>query len=160
MLELVETCDADFDWMAGGPSSRSGLALPPGGVDTPEGVAVVRTIHAANNEAGTPGAWMMVAGGEVVGLCGAVRPPRDRGEIEIGYGVAPQRRRRGHAGEAVGLLLAMARADPSLTAVTAVTTEENAPSQAVLRRHGFAEVGREVRDEDGPVILWRLSIAR
>ena len=158
MTHLIETLDADFDWMLGGPPSREGLTLPPGGVDAPETLDIVRDIHAAARDAGRPGAWMMVADGEIVGLCGAARGALRPGESEIGYGVAPARRRRGHASRAVAAMILMARADPALRALTAVTAEDNHPSQAVLTRHGFVEAGRETRADDGPVILWRLDL--
>ncbi len=159
MTELLAIRDADFDWMLGGASTRPGLSLPPGGVDSPETLATVRAIHAAAEAEGRLGVWMMVAGDQVVGLCGAVRPGGGAAEVEIGYGVAPACRRRGHAVRAVATLIAIARSQPGVSAITAVTDEDNAPSQAVLARNGFVESGREVRDDDGPVILFRLDLS-
>lgn len=159
MTELVEIRDADFSWFLGGATTRPGLSQPPGGVDTPETLAIVRTIHAALGGDGQPGSWMMVEEGEVVGLCGYVRPLGDGGMVEIGYGVAAARRRLGHAGRAVAAMVAMARNDGGLRAVTAVTAEDNLPSHGVLIQNGFVQTGREDRDEDGPVILWRLDLA-
>lgn len=158
MTALVEIRDADFPWLLGGATTRPGLNLPPGGVDTPETLAIVRAIHAALGGDGQPGSWMMVQDGEVVGLCGYVRPSGDGATVEIGYGVAAARRRLGHAGRAVAAMVAMARNDGGLRAVTAVTAEHNLPSQGVLILNGFVETGREHRDEDGPVILWRLNL--
>ena len=158
MTCLVEALDADFVWMLGGEASRPGLRLPPGGVDEPETLMTVRSIRDALGGDGQPGSWMMVADGEVVGLCGLVRPPSNLAEVEIGYGVAPARRRLGHAGRAVAAMIAAARTDSLTRAVTAVTAVDNIRSQAVLLRHGFTEVDREDRDEDGPVILWRLEL--
>jgi len=160
LTRLVEARDADFLWMLGGPPSRPRLRLPPGGVDDRETLIVVRSIHDALGGDGHPGSWLMVSDGEVVGLCGYARSPSGRGEVEIGYSVAPARRRLGHAGRAVARLLAVAAEDSGVRSVTAVTAEDNLPSQAVLVRHGFLEDGREVRDEDGPVILWRLRLDR
>ena len=158
MTELIETRDEDFDWMLGGPPSRLGLVLPPGGVDDPETLAMVRAIHAAACAAGRPGAWMMVDGGEIVGLCGAVRPRGEAGEMEIGYGVAPEHRGQGHATRAVAAMVAIAGGDPALRTVTAVTAVGNIASQRVLSRNGFVEWGREVREEDGAVLLWKLPV--
>jgi RimJ/RimL family protein N-acetyltransferase len=159
MTELLAVRDADFDWMLGGAPTRPGLSLPPGGVDSPETLAVVRAIHAAAEASGRPGSWMMIADGEVVGLCGAARPRGGTAEMEIGYGVAPARRRRGHASRAVAALIAIARTEPDISAVTAVTARDNVASHAVLARNGFAVSGRETRDDDGPVVLWRLDLA-
>jgi RimJ/RimL family protein N-acetyltransferase len=152
-VRLIACRDADFDWMAGGPASRTDLRLPVGGVDSVETLLVVRAIHEAMGEDAPPSTWMMVSEGEVVGLCGLVRPP---GEAcaEIGYSVAPAHRRRGHATTAVGLLCDMAIA-AGVSGVTAATAVDNHASQSALARNGFVEVGREDRDDEGPVILWR-----
>jgi len=160
LTHLIEARDADFVWMLGGAPSRPELRLPPGGVDDRETVIVVRSIHDALGGDGHPGSWLMVSDGEIVGLCGFARSPSASGEVEIGYSVAPARRRLGHAGRAVGALLAIAERDAAAHWVTAVTAQDNLPSQAVLIRHGFLEDGREVRDEEGPVILWRLRLGR
>lgn len=127
-ITLVDIHDADFLWMLGGEPSRFDPRQPPGGVNGHETVVVVRTIHDALGGDGHPGSRMLVADGEVVGLCGYVRPAEHPGSVEIGFGVAP------------------------------VTAGDNLPSQAVLALNGFVETGREVRDEDGPVILWRLHL--
>jgi RimJ/RimL family protein N-acetyltransferase len=156
-MRLLACRDADFLWMMGlgAAPKRRRLRLPPGGVDDPAALAVVRAIQEAVGGDDRPGTWMMVAGGEVVGLCGYGRPPSGGREVEIGYSVAPDRRRRGHASRAVAKLARIILADPAAEAVTAVTSRDNWPSQAVLARNGFKEVGRETREEDGPVILWR-----
>jgi RimJ/RimL family protein N-acetyltransferase len=156
---LIEARDADFSWMLGGAPSRKGLRLPPGGVDSREAVTIVRSLHDAQGGDGSGASWLMVWDDEVVGLCGRVRLPGDTGEVEIGYSVSPDHRRRGHAGRAVAELVAMARRDASARAVTAVTAADNTPSHGVLRLNGFVETAREVREDDGPVILWRLDLS-
>jgi GNAT superfamily N-acetyltransferase len=153
----LETCrDADFPWMLGEGPGRVGARLPPGGVDLPEVLAVVRGIHSAAGGDAAPSTWMIICDDEVVGLCGRSRPVAG-GDAEIGYSVTPTRRRRGHATKAVALLSRALLADPAIGGVTAVTAVDNAPSHRVLERNGFVEVGREIRDDDGPVILWRLG---
>jgi RimJ/RimL family protein N-acetyltransferase len=158
VTQLVETRDEDFAWMLGGPASRADLVLPPGGVEAAETLAMVRHIHAVARGAGRGGAWMMTQDGEVVGLCGAAGPSDEAQEMEIGYSVAPRRRRRGHATRAVAAMIALARSDGALSALTAVTAQDNRPSQTVLTANGFVETGRETREDDGPVILWRLEL--
>ncbi len=158
MTDLIATQDSDFLWMLGEGDGPPGLRLPPGGVDTPQSLQIVRAIHAAARAAGRVGAWMMISDDEVVGLCGAARAQGRGSEMEIGYGVAAGRRRLGHATRAIGAMIALARAEPELTCLTAVTATDNLPSQAVLGRHGFSEVAREHRDEDGDVVIWRLAL--
>jgi RimJ/RimL family protein N-acetyltransferase len=157
MVRLIQVTDGDFAWLAGEGAGRRGLRLPPGGVDTEESLEVIRDIHAALVWAGARGTWMMVAGGEVVGLCGYRGPPAD-GEVEIGYGVAPERRCLGHATAAVAAMLALAAQDPALAVMRAVTAVDNAPSRRVLERNGFSRVGEDLDPHDGPVVRWRRSL--
>lgn len=77
------------------------------------------------------------ARGLVVGGIGFFGPPRESGEVEVGYGIVPSRQDRGYATEALQAMLAMAWADPRVTAVVAGTDPGNAPSQRVLEKAGF-----------------------
>jgi RimJ/RimL family protein N-acetyltransferase len=156
-VRLILLTDADFSWLKGETAPPAGLRLPPGGVDSEETLEVIRDINAALVWAGTPATWMMVADGEVVGLCGYRAPPAG-GEVEIGYGVALARRRRGHATAAVAAILAAAGADPSLHTARAVTAAGNQPSQRALMRNGFEPGEPEIDPHDGEVIRWRRPI--
>ncbi len=152
---LVEVTAADLDWMASGePAPGRALRLPPGGVDDPVVLRIVRgiveTLHAQNCR----GAWMMVSDGEVVGLCSYRRPPAG-GEVEIGYGVAASRRKRGHATRAVAAMLAAAQADPAVRVVVAETAVDNPASQRALERNRFERTGTRADPEDGEVLGWR-----
>lgn len=154
MTELVAVEDADFAWMLGEAPGRAGLAAPPGGVDDPAVLAIVRRMTAALLKAHDRGSWMMVEAGEVVGLCSYRRAPDAAGEVEIGYGVAVARRNLGHATRAVAAMVEAARADPKVRALTASTAVANLASQKALERNGFARIGRDMDPEDGELILW------
>ncbi len=138
MTALIEATDADFAWMLDDAPGRPDLALPPGGVDDAGTLAFLRGLRGRLNAAGVSGSWMIVADGEVVGLCGYLRPPAD-GKVEIGYGVAEAHRRRGHATAAVAAMVAAA-------------------SQKALEANGFAQVGRRTDPDDGEVMAWRLTL--
>jgi RimJ/RimL family protein N-acetyltransferase len=158
MTELVEVTSADFDWMLRvEPHRHRGLTLPPGGVDDAVVLGIVRTIVEGLHAKDCRGAWMMVSGGEVVGLCSYVRPPVD-GHAEIGYGVAESRRGRGHAKRAVAAMLAAARAQ-GLRVVTAETAVTNVASPRALEHNGFERTGTRVHPEDGQVFTWRKVLA-
>jgi RimJ/RimL family protein N-acetyltransferase len=103
-----------------------------------------------------PASWLIVEGNQVVGLCSIVRPPEE-GEIAIGYGIVPSRQGRGIAERAVGEIVAWARADARVRAITAETAVANIASQRVLIRNGFIQVGERVDDEDGPLLRWRCA---
>jgi len=106
-----------------------------------------------------PAAWMIVEDGEVVGLLSPTQPlnAEDR-SLHIGYGVAPTRWGRGVATRAVADLVAWAREDARVDALTADTAVDNPASQTVLARNGFQILGEREDSEDGPLIMWRLEV--
>jgi RimJ/RimL family protein N-acetyltransferase len=159
MIVLIPSVDSDFDWMLGLQPSIRALTLPPGGVDDPGTLAVVRRMNTALLRTHDRGAWMVVQSAEVVGLCGYLRAPA-AGEVEIGFGIAASRRNRGYAAAAVAAMVIAAGDDPLVNIIVARTAVGNIASQRVLARNWFVQAGSEVDDEDGPVLLWRRSPAR
>ncbi len=86
------------------------------------------------------GVWLVQGrDGELVGDVGFKGPPIDDGAVELAYYVCPGHRGRGYAREAVGALVAEARA-AGVRAVRAEVHSENAASAAVLVRLGFIRV--------------------
>ena len=151
---LLEITDDDFAWMLGErPAPAARLALPEDGIDAPEILRIVRGMTRRLHAAGCRGSWMMVCGNEVVGLCSYKQPPKD-GVVEIGYGVAPAHRRRGHATRAVAAVLDYARGDRAVGCVTASTAVANVASQRALERNGFAQTGTGHDSEDGDLVFW------
>ncbi len=154
--KLVPIGDDTFAWMlAGTAEAQQGLALPPGGVHEAAILEQLRRMAARLRAKGYAGMWAVVAGGEIVGLCSYNDAPQANGDVEIGYGVAESRRRRGHASAAVALLLEEASRDPRIRAVVAATGLDNVASQRVLERNAFVRVGRRTDSQDGELILWR-----
>jgi [ribosomal protein S5]-alanine N-acetyltransferase len=78
--------------------------------------------------------------GLVVGSLGLFWPPSD-GAVELGYGVAPSRRGRGYAPEAVRALTAHAYTAPEVKAVFAHVEPSNPASVRVLEKAGFTPAG-------------------
>ena len=70
----------------------------------------------------SPASWLIIEDNECVGVCSVKGPPQD-GVIDIGYGIAPSRRRRGAAGRAVGEIVSWARSSPDVSAIIAETTQ-------------------------------------
>jgi RimJ/RimL family protein N-acetyltransferase len=158
VTSLVEVDDADFDWMLGKAAGRDPrLTLPVGGVDDPATLAHVRGIARGLREGGCRATWMIVSDGEVVGLCGYKEPPKG-GLVEIGYGIAESRRRRGHATRAVAALLREAERDVGVRLVTAETNLTNIASARVLEKNGFEQTGRRIDPDDGESILWGRAV--
>lgn len=81
--------------------------------------------------------WLVTADGLVVGDCGVHGEPDERGEVEIGFGLAAPYRGRGYGTE---LVLALSRwlLDQSEVArVCARAALDNWPSRRALERTGF-----------------------
>ncbi len=93
--------------------------------------------------------------GQVVGSGGFKSAPTKR-RVEIGYGVAPACRGRGHATSGVQLLVAEAFSSGLVDEVCAETSLSNAASQRLLEKVGFSIEGVG-QDEDGPVKLWAMK---
>ncbi len=136
--------------------AKSGLTVPPDGVDDAVVLGIVRDLTSRAAARGTRATWAIVAMDEIVGLCSYVREAIDR-EVEIGYGIAASRRGRGFATAAVAALIPIARAD-GFVALVAQTAVANPASARVLEKNGFIETGGRVDPEDGELVLWRLSL--
>lgn len=149
---LIEATDLDFEELISGRAPLE-LQLPAGGVERVEVLTMLRELANNIRPAFNPTSWMMVEGREVVGLCSLVKHPANDG-IDIGYGVAVNRRRRGFASAAVGALLQWARDDRRVKTLRAETSVKNLPSQRVLERNGFERIGERMDDEDGELICW------
>jgi RimJ/RimL family protein N-acetyltransferase len=149
---LIEATDAHFAWMLGEASAPDGLVLPPGGIDEPWVYGWLRRNLRA---LGPATSWLLVDDREVVGLCSFKSAPDEEGFAEIGYGVAPERRRLGHATRGVALLVEAASRQPHVRGLTAGTALSNAPSQRVLECNRFAQAGRGSDPDEGEMILWR-----
>jgi predicted acetyltransferase len=158
---LIETDDADFEWMIGGVHvSKRGLMLPPGGIDANDVLSHIRaSAQSLHKQQGHTDNWMIVVDHEVVGLCGYKYPPSADGEVDIGYNVAASRRRRGHATGAVTAILAKSRADLRVTRIVAETAVDNHASQRVLVKNGFHNIGSTIDPTDGEILLrWSTSV--
>ncbi|HEY2883621.1 MAG TPA: GNAT family protein [Rhizomicrobium sp.] len=158
-VTLVAALDMHFAWMLGEMAAPTeGLRLPPDGVDSPDMLRILRAMNTRLRDAGCVGSWLIVAGNEVVGLCGYKLPPLPDGKVEIGYGVAKGRRGNGYASRAVRAMLEEARRDSSFSTLTAATAIANIVSQRVLERNSFVRTGTTYDPDDGELIWWRRDL--
>lgn len=102
---------------------------------------------AADHRAGWP-TWGIEADGRLVGTV-RLRPASWRDGPEVGYGLAPEARGRGHATAAVAAVLAWCRSE-GRPLPWARCARENDASARVLRRAGFRAAG-----EAGAWTHWR-----
>jgi RimJ/RimL family protein N-acetyltransferase len=154
-VRLLPVTEAVFDWMLGRGDTPDELQLPEGGVDEPETIEHVRRL---SERQGYAGSWMIVAGNEVVGLCGYHAPPV-AGMVEIGYNVAPTRQNRGFATRAVAAIVRFAEEDDAIHTIVAETLAGNIASQRALERNAFDRISERPTAGES-VIRWSRSVPR
>ncbi len=150
---IIETREDDDHALVAGLAPR-GLRAADSPVADPPVLAMLCGLAARIRGSFTPASWLIVEDGELVGMCSITHAPKD-GVVDIGYGVAPTRQRRGIASRAIGDVVAWAMADPRVRRLTADTATGNGASQQVLERNGFVAMGERVDAEDGPLIYWQ-----
>lgn len=145
--ELIEAPDAF--------AQRHGLTIADGAC-APTFIyeRALRNMQAAPAHAGLLSTRLYVVDGErVVGAGGVKAPPLDDGEVEIGYGMAPEWRSRGLATLGARQLTDEALAH-GVRRVSAFTTPENTASWRLLQRIGFRRDGETIDPDDGLVWRW------
>ncbi|QGZ38468.1 acetyltransferase (GNAT) family protein [Pseudoduganella flava] len=152
---ILATTAQDYEALLRGTAPR-GLRLADTPIAPPEVLQMLADVAATVRATFEPASWLIVEDDVVVGMCSVTRPP-EGGVIDIGYGIAPGSQGRGSAGRAIAAIVAWARAEPAVHAITAETGIDNIASQKVLLRAGFATVGQRVDDEDGALLCWRCA---
>lgn len=153
---IIETIAADYAALLNNRAPR-GLALADTPIAPPEILEMLADLAERVGAGFAPASWLIVEQGEVVGLCSITRPPQN-GNIDIGYGIAPSRQRRGIMTRAIHAVVGWARAAPEVRAITAETAIDNIASQQVLARNGFLRVGERFDAEDGQLLCWRCAV--
>ena len=156
-VKLRAASDDDFTAMIAG-FAPTGYRIANGGIESDVVLTMLRGLAQSVRSKFDPAAWMIVMDDEVVGLCSLLHAPDDAGQIAIGYGVAASRRGHGCCGAAIAQLAQWASGHPQIHAITAETATTNLPSQAVLSRNGFMQIGTRHDAEDGALICWRLAL--
>jgi RimJ/RimL family protein N-acetyltransferase len=148
LTEAIE-CDPEAMKELGGPIPRS---------EIPE-------VHRRRLAAADEGWWLKIVpdpGGPAVGTIGIWTSSWQGAVIhEVGWTVLPRFQGRGHATEALRLLLERIRAEPTLTRIHAFPGVTNAPSNALCRKFGFSNLGEcEVRFRERPLRCshWELTL--
>lgn len=99
--------------------------------------------------------WLVIVTGQLygAGLAGFKGIPDSRGEVEIGYGIAPAFQGKGYTTEAVKALITWAFQSPECKSVIAPHTKtSNIASNRVL-----AKVGMRAYEETIEGISWRID---
>lgn len=93
----------------------------------------------------------------IVGSCGFHTRPDDEGIVEIGLGVEESYRGRGLAQEMLHGMWAWVIDQPGVRTLRYTVSPDNAPSQAIIRTLGFALVGVQQDEIDGPEDIFEMA---
>lgn len=102
-----------------------------------------------------PWKMMLTESNEYVGDIGFKGPVKDH-SVEIGYGVLPEQEGRGYTTEALRAMTQWAFGQKNVVFVEAETAPDNAASQRVLEKCGFAPDG--TAGEEGPRFVLESSL--
>lgn len=97
--------------------------------------------------------------GVVIGSAGFHDRPDAAGMIEIGLGVEPAFRGQGYAQEMLRSMWGWVIDQPGVVTLRYTVSPDNAPSQAIIRKLGFAYMGQQIDEEDGPEDIFEMSAA-
>lgn len=97
------------------------------------------------------------ASAAIIGSVGFHGRPDARGMVEIGVGVEPGFRGQGLAQEMLHAMWRWVIDQPDVRILRYTVSPSNAPSQAIIRKLGFAHVGVQVDDVDGPEDVFEMS---
>lgn len=93
----------------------------------------------------------------IVGSAGFHDLPDESGMIEIGLGIEPPYRGRGLAQELLHGMWGWVIDQPGVRMLRYTVSPDNAPSQAIIRKLGFAYCGQQMDEIDGPEDIFELS---
>lgn len=129
LTEALE-CDPEVMTHLGGPVPRGEIPM----------------IHSRRLRSREDGGWWLVIvpepGGPPAGTIGVWEGEFEATAVsEVGWMVLPRFQGRGIAGEALGMVLSLARAEERFFPLHAFPGEANGASNALCRRHGFELVG-------------------
>jgi len=140
-------------------SELLGSSIPEGWPEFPE--AIPHTLEVLGGRPDESEWWMYFfvddATGILVGSGGFAGSPAE-GQVEIGYEIAPEFRRRGYATSATQALVQKAIASGQVDRVIAHTLASDERSAGVLRAAGFIEGERFTHPDDGELVRWHRSI--
>jgi RimJ/RimL family protein N-acetyltransferase len=167
-LELTAMSPEFMTAVLEGRGSETGLGIPDGWPD-PHDAGFLRLRLRQLGEQPELEEWFAYAvvdpgTRELVGHAGFHGPPginalKAADAVEVGYAIFEPYRRRGYATEVVRALIRWANETHGIVRFVASVSPENEPSLRLVRRLGFAEVGRHWDDEDGEELEFELRLS-
>jgi RimJ/RimL family protein N-acetyltransferase len=131
-------------------------AWAPGFPSDDDRIAAVMYGKTAGHDVGPFGTYRIErrSDGLTIGTLGFYGPPDRQGHVVIGYGLVESDWGRGYATEALRALVDLCRERPEIKVVEADTEHDNAASQRVLEKCGFAYL-----HEDESLFYYSIEVA-
>jgi len=95
---------------------------------------------------------------EIVGSAGFKSLPDERGMIEIGYGIVPEKQNLGFGKEFLVGALKMICGYPGTRVLRYVVNESNGPSLHIIEKLGFQKVGTQIDPDEGKELVFEKSV--
>lgn len=164
-LDLHTVRPADYALLAADRSDPRlwvdrGFANPHGHLVDDPGPLPYRLPRIAANPAAAPYLLRMAVLRDeavIVGSAGFHDLPDETGMIEIGLGIAPPFRGRGLAQELLHGMWRWVIDQPGVRMLRYTVSPTNAPSQHIIRGLGFAHVGVQMDEIDGPEDIFEMA---
>lgn len=81
------------------------------------------------------------------------------GTVEVGVEIAEMYQRNGFASEALMAMWLWATEHEEIKVLRYTVSASNHPSMRIIQKFGFAHVGQQIDDEDGPEEIFEMSAA-
>ena len=93
----------------------------------------------------------------VAGSAGFHDFPDPNGMIEVGFGIVPEKQNLGFGKELLFGMWDWICKKPEVKILRYTVSPTNAPSMHIVKKIGFAEVGKQIDDEDGVELIFEQS---
>ena len=94
---------------------------------------------------------------EIIGSAGFHDGPDENGMIEIGLEIVEAYREQGLAQELLTAMWDWVVHEPRVKTLRYTVSPDNFPSQAIIKKFGFAYCGQQIDEEDGPEDIYEMS---
>ena len=95
---------------------------------------------------------------EVVGSISFHAPPDETGMIEIGFGICGPCRNNGYGKEALLGMWKWVIDQPGVKTLRYTVSATNGPSMTIIKSLGFAHIGQQIDEDDGPEEIFEMSV--
>ena len=95
---------------------------------------------------------------EIIGSAGFHDFPNQDGMIEIGFGIVPEKQNQGFGTELLHGMWTMICRRSDVKTLRYTVSPTNAPSLHIISKLGFALIGEQLDEEDGPELIYESSV--